>query len=260
VVGAEATKLLADAKALLNRIVREKRFTANAVIGFWPCNAVGDDIEVYSDEARSSVVTRFHMLRQQLEKPADQFNHSLADYIAPRDSGRIDYIGGFAVTSGHGVEQFAAEFRAATDDYNAIMSQALGDRLAEAMAEMFHKRAREACGFGKTENLGFAELIREKYRGIRPAPGYPACPDHTEKATLFELLDATNNAGIELTEGFAMFPTAAVSGWYFSHPRSQYFVVGRVSKQQVEDYAHRKGWTLAAAERWLAPNLDYDPE
>jgi 5-methyltetrahydrofolate--homocysteine methyltransferase len=258
VVGAEATKLLADAKALLNRIVREKRFTANAVIGFWPCNAVGDDIEVYSDEARSSVVTRFHMLRQQLEKPADQFNHSLADYIAPRDSGRIDYIGGFAVTSGHGVEQFAAEFRAATDDYNAIMSQALGDRLAEAMAEMFHKRAREACGFGKTENLGFAELIREKYRGIRPAPGYPACPDHTEKPILFSLLGAEAATGIRLTESCAMSPASSVSGWYLNHPDSKYFGVGKLGRDQVTDYAGRKDWTLEEAEKWLGPYLDYD--
>jgi 5-methyltetrahydrofolate--homocysteine methyltransferase len=238
--------------------VKEKRFTANAVIGFWPCNAVGDDVEVYADEARSSVVTTFHMLRQQQEKPADQFNHCLADYIAPRDSGRIDYIGGFAVTSGHGVELFAAEFRAASDDYNAIMSQALGDRLAEAMAEMFHKRAREACRFGKTENLGYADLIREKYRGIRPAPGYPACPDHTEKPILFRLLGAEAATGIGLTESCAMTPASSVSGWYLNHPDSKYFGVGKLGRDQVTEYAGRKGMALEEAEKWLGPYLDYD--
>ncbi|HZZ18576.1 MAG TPA: vitamin B12 dependent-methionine synthase activation domain-containing protein, partial [Opitutaceae bacterium] len=258
VVGVEATKLHEEAKVLLARIVREKRFTANAVIGYWPCNAVGDDIEVYSDEARSSVVTKFHMLRQQLEKPADQFNHCLADYIAPKETGRIDYIGGFAVTAGHGVDTFAAEFRAATDDYNAIMSQALGDRLAEAMAEMFHKKAREACGFGKTENLSPADLIRERYRGIRPAPGYPACPDHMEKPILFDLLKAGEATGIILTESCAMSPASSVSGWYMNHPDSKYFGVGKVGRDQVEEYAKRKGWDMATAEKWLGPYLDYD--
>jgi 5-methyltetrahydrofolate--homocysteine methyltransferase len=258
VVGVEATKLFGDAKALLARIVEEKRFTANAVIGFWPCNAVGDDVEIYADEVRSAVATRFHMLRQQQEKPADQFNHSLADYIAPRESGRIDYIGGFAVTSGHGVEKFASEFRAASDDYNAIMSQALGDRLAEAMAEMFHKRAREACGFGRTENLGYADLIRERYRGIRPAPGYPACPDHTEKPVLFRLLGVEAATGIRLTESCAMTPASSVSGWYINHPDSKYFGVGKLGRDQVEDYARRKEWTIEEAEKWLGPYLDYD--
>jgi len=258
VVGVEATKLLKDAQALLARIVKEKRFTAKAVIGFWPCNAVGDDVEVYADENRSAVVTTFHMLRQQQEKPADQFNHCLADYIAPRESGRIDYIGGFAVTSGHGVEQFAAEFRAASDDYNAIMSQALGDRLAEAMAEMFHKRAREACGFGKTENLGYADLIRERYRGIRPAPGYPACPDHTEKPVLFRHLGVEAATGIRLTESCAMTPASSVSGWYLNHPDSKYFGVGKLGRDQVEDYARRKGMAVEEAEKWLGPYLDYD--
>ena len=258
IVGAEATKLYDDARNLLARIVDEKRFTANAVIGFWPCNAVGDDIEVYADEARGSVATRFHMLRQQQEKPAGQFNDSLADYIAPLDSGRIDYIGGFAVTSGHGVEAFAAQFRAASDDYNAIMSQALGDRLAEAMAEMFHRKAREACGFGRTENLGYADLIRERYRGIRPAPGYPACPDHTEKPILFRLLGAEAATGMSLTESCAMSPASSVSGWYLNHPESKYFGVGKLGRDQVEDYAGRKGWTVAEAERWLGPYLDYE--
>jgi 5-methyltetrahydrofolate--homocysteine methyltransferase len=197
------------------------------------------------------------MLRQQLEKPADQFNLCLSDYVAPRDSGRIDYVGGFAVTSGHGVEAFASEFRAALDDYNAIMSQALGDRLAEAMAEMFHKKARDACGFGRTENLTHAEMIREKYRGIRPAPGYPACPDHTEKPVLFSLLSAEANTGIKLTESFAMAPASSVSGWYLNHPDSKYFGVGKLGRDQVEDYAGRKGWAVSEAERWLGPYLDY---
>ncbi|HSY54335.1 MAG TPA: methionine synthase, partial [Opitutaceae bacterium] len=258
VVGPEAVKLLADAHKLLARIVAEKRFTAKAIIGFWPCNAVGDDIEVYSDEKRSSVLTTFHTLRQQLEKPADQFNHALSDYIAPKDSGRIDYMGGFAVTAGHGVESFAAEFRAQQDDYSAIMAQALGDRLAEAMAEKFHKLAREACGFGKTENLTMEELIREKYRGIRPAPGYPACPDHTEKPILFKLLDAEAATGITLTESCAMNPASSVSGWYFNHPDSKYFGVGKIGKDQITDYATRKGFTLAETEKWLGPYLDYD--
>jgi 5-methyltetrahydrofolate--homocysteine methyltransferase len=258
VVGVEATKLLDDAKGLLARIVKEGRFTANAVIGYWPCNALGDDIEVYVDEARSAVATTFHMLRQQLEKPADQFNHSLADFIAPRESGRIDFIGGFAVTAGHGVEDFASSFRAVSDDYNAIMSQALGDRLAEAMAEMFHKKAREACGFGRTENLGYPDLIREKYRGIRPAPGYPACPDHTEKTVLFRLLGAEAATGIKLTESCAMTPASSVSGWYLNHPDSKYFGVGKLGRDQVDDYAKRKDWTIEEAEKWLGPYLDYD--
>jgi 5-methyltetrahydrofolate--homocysteine methyltransferase len=257
-VGPEATKLLRDAKTLLERIVSERRFTAKAVIGFWPCNAVGDDIVVFTDEARSAVATTFHMLRQQQEKPGDQANHCLADYIAPLESGRIDYIGGFAVTSGHGVETFAGAFREATDDYNAIMSQALGDRLAEAMAELFHKKAREACGYGRTENLGMADLIREKYRGIRPAPGYPACPDHTEKPILFRQLGAEAATGITLTESCAMSPASSVSGWYFNHPDSKYFGVGKLGRDQVDDYARRKGWTLAEAEKWLGPYLDYD--
>jgi len=258
VVGTEAKKLFADAQTLLAQIVREKRFTAKAIVGFWPCNAVGDDIEIYADESASRMVSAFHQLRQQLEKPADQFNHCLADYLAPKGSGRIDYCGGFAVTAGHGVEDFAGEFRAKQDDYNAIMAQALGDRLAEAMAELFHKKAREACGFGLTENLSHEDLIRERYRGVRPAPGYPACPDHTEKPILFELLDATAKTGIVLTESCAMYPASSVSGWYFNHPDSKYFGVGKLARDQVADYAKRKGQSLAEAERWLGPYLDYE--
>ncbi len=259
VVGAEAKRLYADAQKLLARIVAEKRFTARAVAGFWPANAVDDSIEVYADEARTTVIARLHCLRQQLEKPAGQFNHCLADYVAPRASGRIDYVGGFAVTAGHGVEDFAAAFKREHDDYGAIMAQALGDRLAEAMAELMHYRARRWCVFGRGENLSMADIIREKYRGIRPAPGYPACPEHTEKRTLFTLLDAPRATGISLTESCAMHPASSVSGMYFNHPEAKYFGVGKVGRDQVEDYATRKGWSVAEAERWLGPYLDYSP-
>jgi 5-methyltetrahydrofolate--homocysteine methyltransferase len=270
-VGVEATKLFNEGRALLARIVAEKRYTAKAVIGFWPCNAVGDDIEVYDPSGIDlslskgsrpdalKVLTTFHMLRQQLEKPAGQFNHCLADYIAPKESGRLDYLGGFAVTAGHGVEEFAASFRAKHDDYNAIMAQALGDRLAEALAELMHKRVRDLCGYGRTENLSMAEIIREKYRGIRPAPGYPACPDHTEKPILFKLLGAGAATGITLTESCAMHPASSVSGWYFNHPDSKYFGVGKIGPDQVAEYAKRKGFTVAETEKWLGPYLDYDP-
>ena len=259
VVGTEATKLYDDAQQLLGRIVAENLYTAKAVIAFWPANAVGDSIEVYRDEQRSAVVARLHCLRQQLEKPANQFNHCLADYVAPRESGRIDYVGGFAVTAGHGVEQLALRFKAAHDDYSAIMAQALGDRLAEGLAEAMHKRARDFCGFGRTENLPMADMLREKYRGIRPAPGYPACPDHTEKLTLFSLLDAPEAAGITLTESCAMLPASSVSGLYFNHPDSKYFAVGKIGRDQVEDYAGRKGMPVEEVERWLGPYLDYTP-
>ncbi len=259
VVGVEATKLFADAQKLLARIVAEKRYTAKAVIAFWPANSVGDSIELYADEARSRLIGHFHHLRQQLEKPAGQFNHCLADYIAPRNSGRLDYVGGFAVTAGHGVEQLAAEFKAVHDDYSAIMAQALGDRLAEALAELMHKRVRDFSGYGKAENLAMKDIIREKYRGIRPAPGYPACPDHTEKPTLFALLDATAATGITLTESCAMSPASSVSGMYFNHPDSKYFAVGKLGKDQIEDYAARKKMSLAEAEKWLGPYLDYNP-
>jgi len=259
VVGAEATKLYTEAQAMLRRIVADNRYTAKAVIGFWPANSVGDSVEVYADEARAKVLKTFHFLRQQNEKPADQFNHCLADYIAPKDSRRIDYLGGFAVTAGHGVDEFAAEFRAQHDDFNAIMAQALGDRLAEALAELMHKKARECCGYGRTENLEMKDIIREKYRGIRPAPGYPACPDHTEKPPLFDLLHATEATGIALTESNAMFPASSVSGFYFNHPESKYFAVGKLAKDQVEDYTLRKDQWLEVTERWLAPYLDYEP-
>jgi 5-methyltetrahydrofolate--homocysteine methyltransferase len=227
------------------------------VIGLWPAASVGDDVEVTTPDG----TTRLHFLRQQAEKPADRPDFCLADFIAPKDSGRQDWIGGFAVTAGIGIEEHIERFRADHDDYNVILLKALADRLAEALAEHLHRRVRkEFWGFDPDESLDNAELIAEKYRGIRPAPGYPACPEHSEKRTLFALLDAENNAGMTLTDGFAMLPTAAVSGYYFSHPKSQYFVVGRVSKEQVADYAKRKGASLQQAERWLASNLDYDPE
>jgi 5-methyltetrahydrofolate--homocysteine methyltransferase len=255
IVGEEASRLYNDARALLQRIIAEKRYTARAVIGFWPANSEGDDVELYSDEKRTRSVARFCFLRQQSEKPADQRNHCLADYIAPRDSGRIDYLGAFAVTAGHGVEEFAGEFRAKHDDYNAIMAQALGDRLAEALAEMTHKRARELCGYGRKENLSMEQIIRERYRGIRPAPGYPACPDHTDKRTLFALLGAEKTAGISLTENCAMSPASSVSGFYFNHPESKYYAVGKIGHDQLEDYAKRKAIAIAEAEKWLAPYL-----
>ncbi|MBI2814271.1 MAG: methionine synthase [Opitutae bacterium] len=257
VVGAEATKLYAEALAMLKRIIDEKRYTAKAVIGFWPANSVGDSVEIYTDESCSKLLKTFHFLRQQNEKPAGQFNHCLADFIAPKGSGRIDYLGGFAVTAGHGVEEFAAEFRAKNDDFNAILAQALGDRLAEALAELMHKKSRDFSGYGKTENLEMKDIIREKYRGIRPAPGYPACPDHTEKRTLFDLLNATPATGITLTESNAMFPASSVSGFYFSNPESKYFAVGKLAKDQVEDYSARKTISVPESEKWLAPYLDY---
>jgi 5-methyltetrahydrofolate--homocysteine methyltransferase len=255
-VGVEATKLYRDAQGLLARIVAEKRFTANGVIAFWPCNAVGDDLEVYADAQRSKVLGRFHMLRQQAEKQPGQPNLCLADFIAPRESGRLDYCGGFAVTTGLGVEAFADSFRKAHDDYSAIMVQALGDRLAEAFAEYLHQQARRYCGFGQREDLSQEDLVRERYRGIRPAPGYPACPEHTEKGTLFALLDATKLTGISLTETYAMNPASSVSGFYFNHPEAKYFGLGKIGLDQLEDYALRKGFTVQEAAKWLAPSLD----
>jgi 5-methyltetrahydrofolate--homocysteine methyltransferase len=209
--------------------------------------------------AAGAVLARLHHLRQQFERPEGERNLCLADYIAPRSSGRLDYIGGFTVTAGDGVEKLAAGFKRAGDDYNAIMTQALGDRIAEALAEKFHKHARDLCGYGRTENPGNEELIRERYRGIRPAPGYPACPDHTEKQTLFRLLDTTAATGVRLTESCAMTPGSSVSGWYFNHPAAKYFGVGKLGRDQVEDYAKRKQIPLTEAERWLGPWLDYEP-
>jgi 5-methyltetrahydrofolate--homocysteine methyltransferase len=257
VVGKQARDLYDDARAMLKRIVDEKWLTARGVFALWPANSVGDDVVLDVDGRRETL----HFLRQQVDKPADRPDFCLADFVAPQDSGKQDWIGAFAVTAGIGIDPHVARFEADHDDYNAIMLKALADRLAEAFAERLHQRVRkEFWGYAADETLDNDALIDEKYHGVRPAPGYPACPEHSEKATLFRLLDAGNNAGMTLTESFAMLPTAAVSGYYFSHPQSQYFVVGRVSKEQAEDYARRKGVSLAQAERWLASNLDYDPE
>jgi 5-methyltetrahydrofolate--homocysteine methyltransferase len=261
-VGTEARKLLADAQDLLRRIVAEKWLTARAVVGFWPANSVGDDIEIYTGEPRHTRLATLHTLRQQIARDPsrDRAHTALADFIAPKASGLADYVGSFAVTTGIGDEAALETYFAKTDDYGRIMLKALADRLAEAFAEHMHARVRrELWGYAKDENLTNDELITEKYRGIRPAPGYPAQPDHTEKATLWKLMDVSNRAGITLTESYAMWPAASVSGLYFAHPQAHYFGVGKVERDQVEDYAMRKGWTVAEAERWLAPVLNYDP-
>lgn len=258
--GEAARTLFDDAQRILKQMVDEKRVTARAVVGFWPANRRGDDIVVYTDESRGEVLTTLHHLRQQDEKSPGKAMSALSDFVLPEESGQCDYVGGFAVTTGIGAEEFSDEFKNRNDDYNAIMVKALADRLAEAFAERMHERVRqEFWGYDPEESLDNADLIKERYRGIRPAPGYPACPDHTEKATLFKLLDASEQTGIELTDHFAMFPAAAVSGWYFAHPESKYFAVGRIGRDQVEDYAERKGMTREEAERWLAPSLAYDP-
>ena len=259
VVGEEARSLFADAQAMLDRIIREKWLTANAVFGLFPANSVeSDDIEIYSDESRAGVAMVFHNLRQQMVKPPGRPNLCLGDFIAPKESGVKDYIGAFAVTAGIGIETRLRAFEAAHDDYNSILLKALADRLAEAFAEHLHMRVRrEFWGYARDERLDNQALIEEKYRGIRPAPGYPACPDHTEKAELFRLLDAEKSAGISLTESFAMFPASSVSGFYFSHPESAYFATGKVDRDQVEDYARRKGMEIGIMEKWLAPVLSY---
>ncbi|MEO8226163.1 MAG: methionine synthase [Gemmatimonadota bacterium] len=259
VVGAAASSLFADAQNMLARLVRERRLTARAVFGFFPANAVGDDIELYADEARTRPRAIVHTLRQQMLKPPGRPNLALADFVAPRETQIADHIGAFAVTTGIGLDAIVAEFVAAHDDYNAILAQALADRLAEAFAERLHERVRtEFWGYARGESLDNASLIREQYQGIRPAPGYPACPDHTEKRTLFELLGAEASAGMRLTESCAMLPGSSVSGYYFWHPASQYFGVGRIGRDQVSDYAHRKGMDASEMERWLAPNLNYE--
>ncbi|MDD3517263.1 MAG: methionine synthase [Chromatiales bacterium] len=262
VVGEEARRLYADAQAMLERIVAENWLRARAVVGFFPANQVGgDDIELYTDESRSTVLTTLHHLRQQTEKPRDNPNLCLADFVAPQDSGIGDYIGAFAVTTGLDIGGRVRAFEQAHDDYRAIMLKALADRLAEALAEALHARVRrELWGYAPDEALGNDDLIAERYRGIRPAPGYPACPDHTEKALLWQLVDPVQNAGITLTESFAMHPAASVSGWYFAHPQAKYFALGRINRDQVEDYARRKGMSVGEAERWLAPVLGYEPD
>jgi 5-methyltetrahydrofolate--homocysteine methyltransferase len=255
IVGESARHLFDDARRMLDKIIAEKWLTAKAVIGFWPVHRDGDDVAVYGDADRTQIVSRIHFLRQQITKRDGRPNMSLADFIAPAD----DYIGGFAVTAGHGIETRLAHFKAHLDDYSDILLKALADRLAEAMAERMHERVRkEFWGYAADENLDPQDIIREKYQGIRPAPGYPACPDHSGKPELFRLLDAKHTAHIHLTESFAMLPTAAVSGYYFSHPEASYFGVARIGKDQVVDYARRRKVSLEQAEKWLRPNLGYD--
>ena len=258
-VGVEARNVFADAQAMLKRLIDEKWVTAKGVCGLFPANTIGDDdVEVYTDDSRKKVVTVIHSLRQQVEKPPGRPNFALADFVAPKESGVADYVGAFAVTAGHGLDEIVAKFEREHDDYSSIMAKALCDRLAEAFAERMHQRVRkELWAYATDEQLSSTELIKETYQGIRPAPGYPACPDHTEKSLLFSLLDVEARVGITLTESMAMLPTAAVSGWYFAPRDAQYFAVGQLNKDQVEDYARRKGMSLAEAEKWLAPNLGY---
>jgi 5-methyltetrahydrofolate--homocysteine methyltransferase len=257
--GALARQLFTEANALLDVIIEKKLLTARGVYGLFPANAVGDDIEVYADEKRTKIIERFHFLRQQSNKEGSEPCRSLADFIAPRETGLPDHIGGFAVTSGIGLKELCDSYKAKHDDYNAIMAEALADRLAEAFAECLHKCVRNEWGYGSAESLSSEDLIREKYRGIRPAPGYPASPDHTEKGTLWHWLDVQANTRIEITESFAMWPGSSVSGLYFAHPESRYFSLGKIDRDQVADYAERKGMCVSEVERWLGQNLNYDP-
>jgi 5-methyltetrahydrofolate--homocysteine methyltransferase len=258
VVGPRAKELFDDAQKLLAEIVAKKQLTARGVAGFFHANSVGDDIELYTDASRTSLLATFYSLRQQMKKPEGEPELALADFVAPKETGLDDYLGIFAVTAGIGADELAARFEKAHDDYNAILAKALADRLAEALAEWAHKQARDAWGFGREEHLSPDDLLRERYRGIRPAPGYPAQPDHTEKATIWSLLDVERAVGMQLTESFAMLPAAAVCGLYFSHPRSRYFAVGKIGRDQVVDYHRRKGLDLRAVERWLGPYLNYE--
>jgi 5-methyltetrahydrofolate--homocysteine methyltransferase len=257
--GAQARQIFEEANALLDRIIAENLITARGVYALFAANAVGDDVELYADNSRSRVLDRFHFLRQQGAMDSRQPCRSLSDFIAPRDTGLPDHIGAFAVTSGIGLKALCDQFRARQDDYNAIMAEAVADRLAEAFAECLHKRVRDEWGYGRQEGLSPAELIQEKYRGIRPAAGYPACPDHTEKGTLWRLLNVQANTGMQITESFAMWPGSSVSGLYFAHPESRYFTLGKIERDQVADYAGRKAMSVAEVERWLGPNLNYDP-
>jgi 5-methyltetrahydrofolate--homocysteine methyltransferase len=265
--GEQARQLFADAQKLLDEIVARNLIEPRAVYGFFPANSVGDDVELYTDESRGTVLTRFHFLRQQIEKTDGSPHWCLADFIAPGPSQLStpssqllpDHIGAFAVTSGFGLKELAEKFKASHDDYNAIMAEALADRLAEAFAEFLHKRVRQEWGYGKAEQLTREELIEEAYRGIRPAAGYPACPDHTEKGILWQLLDVERHTGMKLTESFAMWPGSSVSGLYFAHPESKYFAVGKLGRDQVIDYHVRKAMPLEEVERWLGPWLGYNP-
>jgi 5-methyltetrahydrofolate--homocysteine methyltransferase len=259
--GEAARNLFADAETMLKQLIAEKWLVANGVVGFWPANSVGDDIEIYSDDSRKKKIATLHTLRQQMLRDESKPNLALSDFIAPKETGRADYIGGFAVTTGIGEEDVARRFERANDDYSKIMVKALADRLAEAFAEAMHEKVRrELWAYAPAEKFSNEELIGEAYQGIRPAPGYPAQPDHTEKGPLFDLLDAEKLAGLKLTESYAMWPAAAVSGLYFAHPESRYFGLGKIGRDQVEDYAKRKGWSIEEAERWLAPVLNYDPK
>ena len=256
--GAEARKLFAEAQKMLDRIVSEKLFTARGVYGFFPANAIGDDVELYTDHARSQQLARFHFLRQQIDHGKQEPCRSLADFIAPRETGLADHLGVFAVTAGLGMKELCDSFRAQQDDYNAILAEALADRLVEAFAECLHKQVRDQWGYGRRETLSIAEMIQEKYRGIRPAAGYPACPDHTEKGTLWKLLDVEANTGMKITESFAMWPGSSISGLYFAHPEACFFSLGKINRDQVEEYARRKGQSVEETERWLGPNLNYE--
>jgi 5-methyltetrahydrofolate--homocysteine methyltransferase len=258
--GVEATKIFNDANALLDLIIEKNLITARGVYGFFAASAVGDDVELYIDNTRGKMLERLHFLRQQANREGSEPCRSLVDFIAPKETGLPDHIGAFAVTSGIGLPQLCEKYRAEHDDYNAIMAEAIADRLAEAFAECLHKRVRDEWGYGCAENLSPAELIQEKYRGVRPAPGYPACPDHTEKGTIWRLLDVEKNTGMIITESFAMWPGSSVSGLYFAHPQSRYFSLGKIDRDQVVDYHERKGMTIAEVERWLGPNLNYDPQ
>jgi 5-methyltetrahydrofolate--homocysteine methyltransferase len=257
--GEQARQLFADANALLDRIIDKNLITARGVYGLFPASAVGDDIELYTDNTRTLALDRFHFLRQQADREGSEPCRSLADFIAPKETSLPDHIGAFAVTSGIGLKELTDRFRAANDDYNAIMAEAVADRLAEAFAECLHKQVRQEWGYGCEEHLTNVELIQEKYRGIRPAAGYPACPDHTEKGTLWRLLDVQANTGMMITESFAMWPGSSVSGLYFAHPESRYFSLGKIGRDQVADYHERKGMSISEVERWLGQNLNYDP-
>jgi 5-methyltetrahydrofolate--homocysteine methyltransferase len=257
--GAQAQQIYTEANALLDRMIQEDLIRARGVYGLFPASAVGDDVELYADEARDRPLQQFHFLRQQANREGSEPCRSLADFIAPKETGLPDHIGAFAVTSGIGLKELCDSFRADNDDYNAIMAEAIADRLAEAFAECLHKRVRDEWGYGRCENLTPEELIHEKYRGIRPAAGYPACPDHTEKGPLWQLLDVQANTGMLITESFAMWPGSSVSGLYFAHPESRYFSLGKIDRDQVADYSRRKGMSVAEVERWLGQNLNYEP-
>ena len=257
--GVQAKQLFAEGNALLHRMIEKKSITARGVYGFFPANAVSDDVELYTDCKRQNVLKQFHFLRQQANREGNELCRSLSDFIAPKETGLADYMGAFAVTSGIGLKELCDRFRAENDDYNAIMAEAIADRLAEAFAECLHKCVRDEWGYGRDEGLSNADLIQEKYRGIRPAAGYPACPDHTEKGPLWQLLDVQKNTGMLITESFAMWPGSSVSGLYFAHPEARYFSLGKMDRDQVDDYRKRKGISMAEVERWLGPNLNYDP-